>query len=107
MGERGAKLSGGQRQRIALSRALIRKPDLLILDEATSALDNQSEKLIQEAIDNLGNETTVILIAHRLSTIKKVDKIFVIDNGKVAESGSYEELIAKNEIFAQLASHLS
>ncbi len=107
MGERGTKLSGGERQRIALSRALARKPDLLILDEATSALDSHSEKLIQEAIENLGQETTVIIIAHRLSTIRKTDRIFVINEGKVAETGTYESLVAEKGFFAQLATQLS
>ena len=107
MGERGTKLSGGERQRIALARALSRKPELLILDEATSALDSHSEKLIQEAIDNLDQETTVIIIAHRLSTIRKSDRIFVIDAGKVIESGSYESLVAQKGFFSQLASQLS
>ena len=107
MGERGTKLSGGERQRIALSRALVRTPDLLILDEATSALDSYSEKLIQESIEKIGHETTVILIAHRLSTIKKVDIIFVIDEGRVVESGNFDTLIKQNGIFTKLSSHLT
>ncbi len=103
LGERGTKLSGGERQRIALARALVRKPDILILDEATSALDNNSERLIQEAVDRLGQDITVITIAHRLSTIKKADRIFYIEEGKVLESGSYDELMLKRGKFMSLS----
>lgn len=95
-GERGVKLSGGQKQRIALARVLARKPAILILDEATSALDNESEALIQEAINNLKGQITVIVIAHRLSTIMNADSLMVLDRGKIIESGTPEELI-KNE----------
>ena len=94
VGERGVKLSGGQRQRIALARTLARKPKVLILDEATSSLDNESESLIQEAIANLKGHVTVIVIAHRINTIMRADTVFVLDDGKLAESGQPEKLLA-------------
>lgn len=93
IGEHGGKLSGGQRQRIAIARALIRNPKVIVLDEATSALDSISEKMIQEAINNLTANRTTFIVAHRLSTIKDADKIAVIRDGKCAEYGSYEELM--------------
>ena len=92
MGDRGGKISGGQRQRMALARAMLRKPQILLLDEATSALDNESEKLIQLAINNLASKTTIVIIAHRLSTIKNVDHVYVLDQGGILEHGSYQEL---------------
>lgn len=92
VGDRGILLSGGQKQRIFIARELFRKPNLLILDEATSALDSESEKSIQESVDLLRGNITVIIIAHRLSTIKSVDSIYLMDNGKIVESGSYNEL---------------
>ncbi|NGX44553.1 MAG: Heterocyst differentiation ATP-binding protein HepA [Candidatus Anoxychlamydiales bacterium] len=95
VGEKGQKLSGGERQRVALARALIKNPEILILDEATAQLDSHSEKLIQDAIDNLRNEKTIIIIAHRLSTIVNADKIIVINEGKLIESGTHEELLEK------------
>lgn len=93
IGEHGGKLSGGQRQRIAIARALIRNPKVIVLDEATSALDSISEKMIQEAINNLTENRTTFIVAHRLSTIRDADKIAVIRDGKCAEYGSYEELM--------------
>lgn len=93
IGEHGGKLSGGQRQRIAIARALIRNPRVIVLDEATSALDSISEKMIQEAVNNLTANRTTFIVAHRLSTIKDADKIAVIRDGKCAEYGSYEELM--------------
>jgi ABC-type multidrug transport system fused ATPase/permease subunit len=92
VGDRGIKLSGGQRQRIAIARAILKDPAILILDEATSSLDAQSEVLVQEALEKLMEGRTSIIIAHRLSTIKKVDRIFVIQEGKLAEMGSHVEL---------------
>ena len=95
VGERGARLSGGQRQRIALARALLRKPDLLILDEATSALDSESEQLIQQSIDKISNNTTILIVAHRLSTIAKAKQVYVLNNGYVIEEGSFNILSNK------------
>ncbi len=105
VGDRGILLSGGQKQRIFIARELYRKPDILILDEATSSLDSESEKSIQESIELLKGEITVIVIAHRLSTIKNVDMIYLLQKGKIIEKGTYKEL--KNNIksrFSQLAS---
>jgi ABC-type multidrug transport system fused ATPase/permease subunit len=94
-GDRGVRLSGGQRQRLFIARELFKRPDLLILDEATSALDSESERAIQESIDSLRGEMTVVIIAHRLSTIRNVDRVFVLENGQVVEDGAYEELRAR------------
>ena len=96
VGDRGTRISGGQRQRIALARALLRKPELLILDEATSSLDNESERLIKESIKGLSFNTTILIVAHRLSTIKNADQVYVMQNGRVIEDGSYSELSSKN-----------
>jgi ABC-type multidrug transport system fused ATPase/permease subunit len=95
IGENGIKLSGGQKQRIALGRALLMKPEILILDEATNQLDSESESLIQDAITNLHRELTIIIVAHRLSTVKFVDKVYVVEEGRICESGKYNELVAK------------
>ncbi len=102
VGERGVKLSGGQKQRIAIARALLKNPSILILDEATSALDTESEKKVQTAIESLMKDRTALVIAHRLSTVQKADKIIVIENGKVAETGSHESLFEKNGIYKRL-----
>jgi ABC-type multidrug transport system fused ATPase/permease subunit len=92
VGDRGIKLSGGQRQRVAIARAILKNPAILILDEATSSLDSESEKLVQGALDELMQNRTSLIIAHRLSTIRKVDKILVIDGGRIVEAGSHDEL---------------
>ncbi len=97
VGDRGIRLSGGQRQRIALARALLRKPDLLILDEATSALDSESEQLIQDAIDRVAQNATILVIAHRLSTVKRANVVYVLNKGRVVEQGSFVELAARPE----------
>jgi ATP-binding cassette subfamily B protein len=107
VGERGVKLSGGQRQRIAIARAILKNAPILVLDEATSALDSESEKLIQDALEKLMKGRTSIVIAHRLSTIAKLDRIIVLDNGKVIESGAHNELIEQKGTYAKLWSHQS
>ena len=99
IGERGVRLSGGQRQRIGIARALYHNPKILILDEATSALDNQTEKAVMDAVNNLNKSITIILIAHRLSTVKKCDKIFILENGKIKNQGTFKELIKINKDF--------
>ena len=104
VGDRGILLSGGQKQRIFIARELFRNPEILILDEATSALDSESEKSIQKSVELLRGKITVIIIAHRLSTIKDVDKVVVLNEGKILETGSFEELISdKNSKFKKLA----
>jgi len=102
VGERGVKLSGGQRQRIAIARAILRDPRILILDEATSAVDAESEALIQDALEKLMKDRTTIIIAHRLSTILRADKIIVLDERKIEEIGSHQELLAKNGLYTRL-----
>jgi ATP-binding cassette, subfamily B, bacterial MsbA len=102
LGDRGVLLSGGQRQRIAIARALLQDPEILILDEATSALDTVSERLVQEAIDHLSRDRTTLVIAHRLSTVQKADQIAVMDQGKIVELGSHDELLAKKGYYANL-----
>lgn len=102
MGERGVKLSGGQRQRIAIARAVLKDAPILILDEATSALDSEVEASIQENLKRLMEGKTVIAIAHRLSTIAALDRLVVMDQGRIVEEGTHEELITKGGIYAGL-----
>jgi len=102
VGDRGNRLSGGQRQRICIARAVLANPPIMLLDEATSALDTESEKLVQEALNNLMKNRTSIVIAHRLSTIQHADKIVVIDKGQIAESGNHSELMSRNGLYKRL-----
>jgi ATP-binding cassette subfamily B protein len=107
VGERGVKLSGGQRQRVAIARAMLKNAPLLVLDEATSALDSESEVLIQDALWKLMEGRTAIVIAHRLSTIQKMDRIIVLDGGKIVEQGSHKELLTLGGTYAKLWEHQS
>ena len=107
VGERGVKLSGGQRQRVAIARALLKDAPILILDEATSALDSESEKLIQDALQKLMKGRTSLVIAHRLSTIAKLDRIVILNEGKIVEDGTHTELLNENGVYAKLWAHQS
>jgi len=102
IGDRGFLLSGGQKQRIALARAIARKPDILVLDEATSALDSISERLIQNAIEAMHKKCTILVIAHRLATVSKSDRIMVLDEGKIIESGTHIELLQNGGKYSEL-----
>ena len=102
LGERGTRLSGGQRQRIAIARALLRDPPILILDEATSALDTESERLVQQAIDRLMQDRTVLVIAHRLATVRDADEIVVLDEGGIVQRGTHEELYRSGGLYRRL-----
>lgn len=102
IGDRGTKLSGGQRQRLSIARAVLKNPPIMILDEATSALDTESEKLVQDALDNLMKNRTSVVVAHRLSTIKNADMICVFHEGEVVEKGTHEELLHLNGIYTKL-----
>ncbi len=107
VGERGVKLSGGQRQRIAIARAILKDSPILVLDEATSALDSESEQLIQDALWKLMENRTALVIAHRLSTIQKMDRIIVLDNGKIIEEGTHQQLIDNAGVYSELWAHQS
>jgi ABC-type multidrug transport system fused ATPase/permease subunit len=105
LGERGVNLSGGQRQRLSIARALLKNPRILILDEATSALDTESESLVQAALERLMHGRTCFIIAHRLSTVRGADRILVVQNGRIAEQGPHEALLARNGVYARLVRH--
>ena len=104
VGERGVKLSGGQKQRLSIARIFLNNPPILILDEATSALDLESEAIIQEALDVLSKDRTTLIVAHRLSTITHADKIVVMQNGQIVETGTHQELIDKKGAYEHLYS---
>jgi subfamily B ATP-binding cassette protein MsbA len=103
VGEGGVKLSGGQRQRIAIARALLKDARILLLDEATSSVDSESEHLIQQAMEHLRSDRTTFVIAHRLATVRSCDRILVVENGCVIESGTHESLLARSGLYALLA----
>jgi ATP-binding cassette subfamily B protein len=102
VGERGLKLSGGEKQRVAIARTLVKNPPILVLDEATSALDSRTEQAIQETLDRVAQSRTTIMIAHRLSTIVNADQIVVLDDGRVAERGTHEQLLDRGGLYADL-----
>jgi ABC-type multidrug transport system fused ATPase/permease subunit len=107
VGERGIRLSGGQRQRLGIARSLYNDPDVLVLDEGTSALDNITERAVMDAVDKLTSRKTIILIAHRLTTVRNCDRIFLLERGRLSASGTYGELVAKNEHFRDMAANVA
>ncbi|RYD89202.1 MAG: ATP-binding cassette domain-containing protein, partial [Sphingobacteriales bacterium] len=102
IGDRGSKLSGGQKQRISIARAVLNNPPIMLLDEATSALDTESEKLVQDALNNLMKNRTSLIIAHRLSTIQSADIIIVLEDGNVVEQGTHTQLLENNGLYRKL-----
>jgi len=102
IGERGLKLSGGQKQRLAIARMFLKNPPILILDEATSALDTETERIIQQSLNELAENRTTLVIAHRLATIRDADRVIVVTEDGIAEDGKYDELVRKGGIFARL-----
>lgn len=106
IGPRGLSLSGGQRQRIAIARALLRNPEILLLDEATSALDPESQSLVMEALERVGKGRTIVSVTHQMAMVKRADKVLVVENGRVVESGTYEELVGLKGRFWEMAGEL-
>jgi ATP-binding cassette, subfamily B, bacterial MsbA len=102
IGDRGSKLSGGERQRVTIARAVLKNPPILILDEATSSLDTESERLVQDAINNMMQNRTCVVIAHRLSTIRHADEIIVLQKGAIVERGTHEYLVSQNGFYKKL-----